>query len=359
MKAARIRTIGLGGDSRITFGPGGRLTVGPTRVVPLSYLGAKYPTVEKALLELKKKPLLDWRSTDLDYWFLHQNPGGHRSSISAVSRSGLLELLSQGPLCLTEILETLGLYHPMQLHAESLIRQGLIEQSTLTPTDLLHVTGQFTPWSRESAQAAFDFACTLFERKKETLVEEVLDLMTATIVEEVVAFLGQKKDRGLPGKVRDPWGKWFLQHSLKRKNPYLDVTIASRIPIIGIGAPAAILLKNVAASLMAPLFLPPHASVANAVGAVAGSVMVVKEALVYAQETERVQRFFVQGEGERSGFVEAEGALSYAQGIVEKEASAAAILAGAVNPQVLVDVFREGAYFRVVAKALGNPRLSW
>ncbi len=358
VKAARIRTIGLGGDSRISFGPDGRLHVGPARVVPLSYLAARVPRVESEILALKHKPLLDWRPTDLEYWFFRKNLGSNELTFSTRSHRELMELLSQGPLTLARILEELDFYHPLQLNAESLIRQGLIEQSTLTPTDLLHVSGQFTAWSKEAARAALDVACVLFERKAENLIEEVLDLMTATIVEEVVVFLGQKRDKSLPEKVSDAWGRWFLEHALTRKNRHVDVAITSKIPIIGIGAPAGIFLAKVGRSLRTKLFLPPHAHVANAVGAVAGSVMVVKEALIYPHETEEIQGFFVQAEGQRSGFEDSEDALVYAKEVVEEKARMAAVEAGAIDPQVIVDVLREGGAFRVVAKALGNPRLS-
>jgi N-methylhydantoinase A/oxoprolinase/acetone carboxylase beta subunit len=359
VKAARIRTIGLGGDSRISFSPDGRVTVGPVRVVPLSYLAAKFERAEMEILRLKQKPLFDWRQTDLEYWFLHKNTTGEKTTLTVTSHRDLVELLSQGPLTLTRILEEMDFYHPLQLNAESLIRQGLIEQSTLTPTDLLHVNGQFMAWSTEAAKAALEVACTIFEKRKETFIGEVLDLMTATIVEEVVVFLGHRKNRTLPEKMDGKWGKWFLEHALIGKSPYLDVTIASRIPIIGIGAPAGVFLKKVAEVLHTPLFLPPYAHVANAVGAVAGSVMVVKEALIYRHETEKVQSFFVQTEGERSEFEDSESAVTYAKEAVENKAREAALESGAIDPQVIVDVSREGGASRVVAKALGNPRLSW
>lgn len=359
VKAARIRTKGLGGDSRISFVPDGRLTVGPSRVVPLSYLAARFSRVEAEVLALKRKPLLDWRPTDLEYWFLHKNLGENSALVGTAVQRDLLVLLSEGPLTLTRILEKMGFYHPLQLNAEGLIRRGLIEQSTLTPTDLLHVNGQFTAWSTEAARTALDIACALFEKRREGLIEEVLDLMCAMIVEEVVVFLGQKRDRGLPEKVDDIWGRWFLEHTLGKENPYFDVATTCKIPIIGIGAPAGIFLEKVADFLNTHLFLPPYADVANAVGAVAGSVMVVKEALVYTHESKRVQSFLVQADGKRSGFEDSEKALAYAKEVVGNKARVEAVEAGAVDPQVIVDVSKEGGALRVVAKALGNPRLSW
>jgi N-methylhydantoinase A/oxoprolinase/acetone carboxylase beta subunit len=359
VKAARIRTIGLGGDSRISFGPDGRIVVGPARVVPLSYLAARFPRVENEILRLKKRPFPDWRPTDLEYWFLHKNPPKGLDSGRVGSHQALLDLLGKGPVMLTRILETLNLYHSMQLYADGLINQGVIEQATLTPTDVLHVTGQFTAWSTKAARAALEFASAMVECREADLVEAVFERMTATIVEEALVFLAQSSTKDLPEKVEDPWGRWFLDHALGKDNRYVEVSVAGQIPIIGIGAPAGIFLEKVATVFRTSLFLPPHAHVANAVGAVAGSVMVVKEALVYPHETEGIQAFLVQAEGERSGFDDCDEAVVYAREFVKEKASMAATEAGALDPEVILDVKREGSAFRVMAKALGNPRLSW
>jgi N-methylhydantoinase A/oxoprolinase/acetone carboxylase beta subunit len=359
IRAGQIRTIGLGGDSRLSFHPDGQITIGPSRVVPLSYLSARFPRVEKELVGLRNKPLLDWQATDLEYWFSNRGLRREAAGVTGERQRHLIELLDEGPLSLTQILEKFDLFHPMQLGAEGLVRQGFVQQSSLTPTDLLHVNGQFTAWSTKAARAGLDVACVLFEKKRETLVEDVLHRMATKIVEEVVVFLGQKMDRGLPGNVGGPWGQWLLRQATGGVNPYLEVDVISRFPIIGIGAPAEIFLKRVAGYLKTSFFLPPYAHVANAVGAVAGSVMVVKEALVFPHGDETVQGFHVQVEGKRAGFEELDGALVYARDAAAEEARVAALSAGADDPQVLVDVCREGAYFRVVAKALGNPRLSW
>jgi N-methylhydantoinase A/oxoprolinase/acetone carboxylase beta subunit len=358
VRAAHIRTIGLGGDSRISFHPNRKITIGPGRVVPLCYLATKFSTVEQDILALPKKPLLDWKPTDLEYWFFQKSCKERSTGGGDERQRCLIEMLGKGPLSLTQILERFDLYHVMQLNAEALIRQGIVQQAAITPTDLLHVSGQFNAWHTEVARAALHVACVLFEQRSEELVEEVLHLMAAAIVEEVVVFLGQRIEPGLPGVIGDPWGKWFLRGVFTGKNPYVEVAVTSRFPVIGIGAPAGIFLNKVANYVKAPLFLPPYAEVANAVGAVAGSVVVVKEAVIYPRDDKGVQEFQVQMGGERIGFGELDTAILYARDAAAKEARVAAVTAGAVDPQVLVDVCREGAFFRVMAKALGNPRLS-
>ena len=283
VKAARIQTAGLGGDSRISMNSGGAIEVGPERVVPLSRLAAKYPRVKKEIGGLKKKRELDRRTSDLEYWFLYKNNSAPLLAAENARQQELIALLKNGPLNLTSILKQLNVYHPLQLMAGDLIRQGIIEQATLTPTDLLHVTGRMDTWCVNTARQVVEYACELFSLDADNFAEETLDLVVDRMVQEAIVFLGRQTGKNqLPGQIDDAWGKWLVGEAIMGKNRYLAVTIASRFPVIGIGAPAAIFVRRVAQLLHAPFILPEYAPVANAVGAVAGSVIVEKEAIVYA-----------------------------------------------------------------------------
>ena len=47
VKAADVRTVGLGGDSEVQIGMNGAFTVGPARIVPLALIGSRFPeTIE-------------------------------------------------------------------------------------------------------------------------------------------------------------------------------------------------------------------------------------------------------------------------------------------------------------------------
>ena len=160
VKAARIRTAAIGGDSRISIDTGVR--VGPERVVPLSRLAARFPQVKKEIGTLKKKRELDRRTSDLEYWFLHKENNAPIAPARNTRQQELITLLKNGPLNLTSILKQLNVYHPLQLMAGDLIRQGIIEQATLTPTDLLHVTGRMDTWCVDTARQVVEYACELF-----------------------------------------------------------------------------------------------------------------------------------------------------------------------------------------------------
>jgi len=358
VKAARIRTAGIGGDSRISIDNGSAVKVGPERVVPLSRLAAKYPQIEKEIGGLKKKRELDRRSSDLEYWFLNKEASAPPPTAENDRQQDLISLLKNGPLSLTYILKQLHVYHPLQLMAGALIRQEVIEQATLTPTDLLHITGRMDTWCVDTARQAVEYACELFSLDADNFAEKILDLVIDRMVEEAIIFLGRQTEKHqLPGQIEDPWGQRLVNEALKNKSPYLAVTIASRFPVIGIGAPADILVKRVAQSLHTAFILPEYAPVANAVGAVAGSVIVEKEAIIYARDNKGAAVHVVQIEGENTNFAEIEEAIDFAEQAVIKLAGEGAVRAGAIEPRVMVEKSMDGHLQRLLARGVGNPKL--
>ncbi|GBC61407.1 hypothetical protein DENIS_2367 [Desulfonema ishimotonii] len=358
VKAARIRTACIGCDSRISFGKGKTIEVGPDRVVPLSRLADRFPAVAADIRALKQKRRRDWLPTDLEYWILYKAPD------AATSRNplhaDLIRLLEKEPLSLTEILSALKLHHAVQLNADALIGQGYIERATLTPTDLLHVSGQISLWDGDAARIAVARACEMYGRDSDAFAEETLTRIVHMMAEEVFVFLaGHDTEAHLPETLNDQWGRWFFRQAVRDGNPFLSMNIASRLPMIGIGGPAGYFVRRVAKALNAPFVLPPSAEVANAVGAVAGSVSVEREALIFMKETDTGTGFMVQIDGEPPRFMEEENeAASYAEKVVATLAGAGASEAGAVSPQIIVEQRIDGSVRRVMARAIGNPELS-
>ncbi len=358
VKAARIRTIGLGGDSRIAIDTDSAVRVGPERVVPLSRLAAEFPNVKDEIAGLMNKRELDRRSSDLEFWYLLRENNRPLPVCDNFRQQELIELLNEGPLSLTAVLKKLNVYHPLQLNADDLIRRGVIEQAALTPTDLLHATGRMDIWDAAAARRALAYAGELFTLNPDTFAEETLDRVVAGIFQEAIIFLGRQTHKNqLPGYIDSAWGGWLVDQAAWQKNPYLAVTIASRLPIIGIGAPADIFVRRLARWLHADFILADHAPVANAVGAVAGSVVVEEEAIVYAREHDSRLVYVAQIGADYADFAEDGEAVAYAEQATKKLVRERALAAGAANPEVMVENSSEGHLKRIVARSIGNPKL--
>jgi hypothetical protein len=191
--------------------------------------------------------------------------------------------------------------------------------------------------------------------------------MSEMILQAIVTFLSERplklsgRERSLDGNDKD-LGRWFFYNSLYKVHPHLETRIRLQQPIIGIGAPAGILLPDVAQALHTELILPEHYQVANAVGAIAGSVMVEEEILIYPNLSRsglEVFGYYVQAGDERHTFEELAEALARARTLSQERALGAAIRSGADNPIVTVEELTDGLdTYRVRAKAIGNPRLA-
>ena len=234
-------------------------------------------------------------------------------------------------------------------------------KSSLTPTDLLHADGRWSLWDIEAATDALRVFCHFKNQEPEEILRIVQAQMTEIITRAVITFLSGKS-LNPPIQLDDDIGWWFFQNSLYQVHPHLETAFRLRLPIIGIGAPAGIFLQDVADALHTELILPEHHEVANAVGAVAGSVMVVEEILVYPRLTREgleVIGYYVQTGDELEEFTDLSEALDRARGLSQERAMSAAVQAGADNPQVIMEEKVDGLdTYRVRARVMGNPRLS-
>ena len=355
-RAANIRSFGLGGDSFIGFDVEGNLCVGPERVVPISYLAHSNQQVAAAIRRvttLPRRPTPDY----VEFWFLQREP---RRFIQNERARKALDMLRERPMALPELLEKLGLLHPLQFSGKSLLREEIIGRAALTPTDLLHLTREFDPWDKDTAQIAAGLIARLQDLSVDELIEKAMTHIAEKIAAEVVSFItGQTLNRQPEYTVRDDLGAWLFEENLYGQHPYLGNVISLKMPIIGIGAPAAIFLPRVADLLHTDLILPPHYGVANAVGAVAGSVMISREAWIVPRLRGRfISGYYVQAGTTRQHYPTLEEALDFARQTTGDQALAEARESGAVDPHLEFEQLPDGTEsYRIRAKVIANPRL--
>jgi N-methylhydantoinase A/oxoprolinase/acetone carboxylase beta subunit len=380
VQAAHLLSIALGGDSHIAFNREREVAIGPERVTPLAYLSTQFPQVGKRLQALVHRGMAQVVPDWLDYWYLLREP---TKPVETAQEKALVELLRDGPQPTPEIVKVLKVPHIGLIDVKSLLRQEIIGKAGLTPTDLLHREGRYTPWDVETALNVWEIFARCQYQDPEELRQRLWRKVTEIILGAVVGFLNGRRMADIvpnsfaPGA--EPWSDasfvsasgslhtddlaaWFFYNSVYGLHPHLSTSLHLSLPIIGIGAPAEFFLKDVAEVLHTELILPDHYPVANALGAVAGSVMVAEEVLVYPQLSTsglEVLGFYVQTSDGRQAFEEEGEALAHARSLSQERALGAALRSGADNPQVVVEEVSDGLdTYRVRAKAMGNPRLS-
>jgi len=366
VSAADLFSVALGGDSHITLGRESHLKLGPERVLPLSHLAADYPGVKRRLQALSRRAWAEAGPDWLEYWYLLREPEDDSLLHSAHARK-LVTFLRSGPKPVPEIVEQLDVLHVAQVSTDELWRQEILGKSGLTPTDLLHVEGRYAPWDTEAAELGLQVFSHYQFKEPDEVRESVWRRSVEMIVHAVVTFL-TKQTLTPPTKTRraeeDDIGRWFFYNSIYETHPHLATLFRLREPIVGIGAPAEFFLEAVAEAFHAELILSEHHAVANALGAVAGSVMVVEEVLVYPRVDQsglEVMGYYVKTSEDRKDFDEEqlESCLSYAKDLAHERALSAAVRSGADSPEVVLTMETEGLdTYRIRAKAMGNPRLA-
>jgi N-methylhydantoinase A/oxoprolinase/acetone carboxylase beta subunit len=364
VKAANLLSIALGGDSHITWGHEKETVIGPERVTPLAYLAWKYPHVRQ---QLKAESMRTWSQATpdwLEYWFLLREP--QQGELKSQRERDLIELLRDGPRPVPEVLKHLGVLHVGQVGVGELMRQEVIGKAGLTPTDLMHIEDRYSVWDAKASAHAWQVFCQYQFRDSDELRHQVWTQMSEKIAHAVLCFLSKKpleladRERSLAGDDRDA-GRWFFYNSLYQAHPHLETRIRLRPPIIGIGAPAGTFLPAVAKALHTELILPEHHEVANAVGAIAGSIMVEEELLIYpklSRDGLEVFGYYIQAHDERHEIEELDAALAHARELSRERALGAALRSGADNPKVTIEELTDGLdTYRIRAKAIGNPRL--
>lgn len=359
VEAARIRTIPVGCDSRISYNQRKDVVIGPDRVRPLSQMAIHHPHVAEQIRSLSRTALVRKNPYDMEYWYLHKPLEDDEMAALDDKQKKALEHIAQ-PCRLSDLLKQCGVFHPSHLNLDPLIQEGKIECSSLTPSDLLHVDGGMDMWDTDVAFLATDYFCQVYGKNRKDLVEEVFNRIVDIIVEEIIIFLAcQNIDPSrMPAAIDGEWGKWMLWEIIHSDNEYLSIDADSRYPLIGTGAPARHFLKKAAKLVHAKFILPEYADVANAVGAVSGSVSEVREAMVFIRENEEQHHYITKYGDQSRNFEQYTEACDFANDTSRKLAREAALRAGATDPYVEVDQKTEGSLTRYIARAVGNPSLS-
>src|ERR1700691_124174 len=283
VQAVDVRTIGLGGDSEVGFDRQLKLKVGPRKAMPLSLLAHAFPeTLEdlRALAELAHLP-------EFATQFAFRNPDREAPAHLSSLERRIWSSLDSRPRRVSAAVRNASGLEGLRRLADA----GLVTLAAFTPSDAMHVLDVQRGWCREAAECgarilaieernarAASAAVTpreLCERTYELVVRQsARALLEAALAHDP----GLETSTGTWGLL----GERLLDAAVAGQplSQWMRATLGLGRPIVAIGAPVQAYYPDVARRLGAALSIPEHASVCNAVGAVAGVVSQTVEVLV-------------------------------------------------------------------------------
>jgi N-methylhydantoinase A/oxoprolinase/acetone carboxylase beta subunit len=270
VKALDIRTAGLGGDSIITWKEG-RFSIGPKRVAPISWLGALYPGTNRALEALNRH--LDKYTVTTQDMQIFALTGTADDLDLTPQEETILKLLSSRPHAIDELVHRTGVLFASSLHLQRLEENYVIQRCGLTLTDMLHVTGRFDRWSRESTEVFARMFAIVTKMAVPEMAEHLLEMAVERLILEILKRqLSEETD---PESLTiDPVCRTLVNNMLNGGNDQYAVRIKLKRPVVGIGAPIHYFLPRVAKRLDVETLLPENADVANAIGAITSHVLI-------------------------------------------------------------------------------------
>ena len=370
VEAIDAHTVGLGGDSEIRLDESGGLTAGPRRVVPLCLLAHQHPSVLSTLQREADRYLDEVEASkqgDRARFILRQRKLVEGQGGLTPRQREIWEALEDGPVSLSQLLNDVE--HPA-LHREcvsQLIAVGLVVVGAFTPTDAVHVLGRYDRWSVEAARLGATLWARRFEIEPEQFSEDVVRQVEIQLGRVIISSALAEEAGSMP-MARDSVGQLFIDRALRADGGgNFSVSVDMQRPLVAIGAPVGNYLPPVAERLSARLFIPDHAEVRNALGAVVGGVVQTVRVLIQPLLAGSVYRAHLPGEVRV--FQQLEEAVACAQDEAARKVEELARRAGASEAKV--DVKREDQVLRdrrgladeiylgteVTATAVGRPRM--
>lgn len=307
IKGVFIDTFGLGGDSRITV-EDGRLFLHTRRVTPLCAASKKHPAIKKQLQQLLDSDRL---STLPVYEFLYLVKEPSPSDAYHEYETELIDKLKGGPLMLGG--GELDLYN---MKCERLEDEGVIMRCGLTPTDIMHIKGDFSRFDKNASVMAVSYLMRLLPQYDDIseFCDAVYDMVSRKLYENIVRILLADQNPGRYEKGLDGQLLSLIRESYDGGNEYFSCHFRTDAALVGVGAPIHIFLPKVAEKLGTDFVIPPDSEVANAVGAIIADINVEVKVTISPMHTGAgISGYTVCTEGESAGFDTWEESIKFAE----------------------------------------------
>lgn len=250
VKAIRMETSATGGDSHIWL-KGDRINVGPRRVIPLCRAAAIYPGFREKLKH--NRVAKGYLCENIQVTKFYVRTGFKPIELKAGERE-IYRQIGKDPVSFGDLLIALK-KRPSPSILDSLIQKRVIQAIGFTPTDALHVLGEYTEWDAEASRIGAYLLGRSLKQDPEDFSAEVKRRVARNIAEDLIAYM-------IEGMPRDE-----IDRVLKGKN---FTRFCVEIPIVLLGGPVGAYVENLRKLINAEFIVPKHADVGNAVGALVG-----------------------------------------------------------------------------------------
>jgi N-methylhydantoinase A/oxoprolinase/acetone carboxylase beta subunit len=311
-----IKTFGLGGDTAIHYDYDSKKAfLEDYRVVPLCVAAWKYPYIADNLKRLIARTRRHTR-------FLHE----HYILVKDISNNPryndeekiFCAALKDGPLILREAAASVPEKDIYNLNVSRLLKEGIIQMCGLTPTDIMHIVGDFNRFPVDASVLGARYVAANCDISGDALCDHIYDEIRRRIYVNVVKVMLENKEahymkNGVSKDVERFINESYDMAKTGFKHEFISMMFSTDFTLTGLGAPIHVFLGDVAKMLGTKAIIPEHYEVANALGAIMGNVYASNEVEIRPNlSSEGVSGYTVFGNTETRVFQNIEEAEEFA-----------------------------------------------
>lgn len=319
VKGLFVDTFALGGDNGVRYSIQNGIHLDNRRVIPLCVAAKTWPFMET---ELKAFAELEESSTRsiYEYYILQESIEGRPGFTEEEQQ--ICSALKERPLHLSALCHKLHI--PIyDLNTTNLESRNIIMRAGLTPTDIMHVTGDYQAYNSNVSRYAAEILANCAGIPSDRICEIVYGLvkeklyfnLSRILLEQQFAWIRRE---GLSGQMKqlihESWNL-HLQKKAGTWHGFAAPLLHTDSVFIGIGGPIHIFLPDVAEAFGTRAIIPEHAAVANAIGAAVCQITLTVTVRVTPSfnEVAGVTRYTVYSPGDVREFLpeELEAAMEY------------------------------------------------
>ena len=309
VKGLLVDTFGLGGDSAIRFSDN-KLKIDSVRVIPLCILAQSHPQIKEKLASMIENE--EYHTTRfLHEWYCPVKDIQNNPHYSEEEKKFCLAI-QERPLILSDAANTIGkdIY---SLNVKRLEEEGVVIRSGLTPTDIMHLTGDFNEYDKEAARLGAQYVAGCLNMEINQLCNAVYDEIKKKLYCNIVRILLQHSVPYYKKHGIDEGLSQLIEQSWSDKNQTIRSLFQTPFSLVGVGAPIHVFLDDVAIKLGTTAIIPEFADVTNAIGAVAGNVSVqIEISILPATPEDESDGYIVYGSDENYTYTDLEQAIQKA-----------------------------------------------
>ncbi len=335
VKGVFADTFALGGDSAVRM-KDERVQLFPRRVMPICAAARRWPGIKPMLQELLSRGHTNQFPLH-EFLYLVREPAEPKRYDR--HERALVEALGKGPGLLGALRESAGidLYH---LDSERLEAEGVVMRCGLTPTDFMHIKGDYTEYDREASVLAARFLLRTLGREDtdaelDALAGEVYGMVEEHLYVNILRILLAQKYPKTFSRGLDPQTEYLIRQSWADRGAddgaLCRHAFGTASALVGIGAPTHVFLPAVAKAFGTGFILPDNAEVANALGALKADINAVARVEISKLLMNGRTAYLVQAPAGSSRFDSLDEAVETAKAASEEAALKEARARGALG----------------------------